>query len=1029
MNPLQSPLCVTSYNSTGFGIGVQQFLSTLSSFTNILCIQEHFLLDCNDKKYSNTDKLRKLLSQKYDISIVPAHKDNLQVGKGRGKGGLATMWDKSLTKYVSQVKTSSFRLQATKFNFPCGTLLLVNSYFPCDPQTSNFDDSELLKLLADLKYILHNEGCTFNLILGDLNCHFLRKSHFTSTIETFFEDIQFKIFWEHHDLTPGHKINQVDFTYCQTRDQNISTSVIDHFVGNTAIFNRVIEAGVIHSGENLSNHSPIYTKLNLSGIDNSVEGVKNARKVSWSKASEEAQQKFKEMLDTRLASVNVPQGILCENTLCHGHQGELEDYTMEVLEVMENTAKEFLPSSGGPKSGKNSYNIPGWAQYVKPYSEESKFWFSVWISAGKPLHGALYETMLKTKCQYKYAVRRLKRAKQSIQNDKFVAGLAHGGCNIFQEIKKFRGKTRNCSSKIDAEVGAQNIANHFANIYSELYSRHEHGTEFQKLQGEINSSVAEQSIIDANRITEDVVKAALKSMRSGKRDAIFDLQSDCLISGSDILVTHLTYMLRAFVIHGFVPYSILVCTLLPLVKDNLADITSSDNYKAIATGSLILKLLDIVILILEGDKLECDQLQFGFQAKSSTSMCSWVATAVIEYYNRNKKAVYSCAMDLSKAFDLVEWVELFRTLQEKKVAPIFLRILLFIYSNQSCNVSWNGSISFNFPVLNGVRQGAVSSPLLFSIYIDDLIKELRLSGLGCRIGMFFLGCLGYADDLLLMSASRSGLQSMVKICENFARKKSLKFSTNVDAKKSKTKCIIFTRGKESEVSPIILNGDPLPWVKEIKHLGNILQSDNSMKTDCTQKRGKFIGKVNSLLKELHFVDPDVMIRLLNIYTTSFYGSSLWDLYSTSVDRIYKSWNVTIRSVFDLPWRTHRYWIEILSECSHPKILLLSRYVKFVQTMISCMKPVVRLLSSLCQNDRRTLLGRTMAQISLECNTDVSMLTPRLVRTSQVYHPIPDDQQWRIPLLMELLEVRSSNLVIQNLDSVEITQLIADMCIM
>ena len=104
--------------------------------------------------------------------------------------------------------------------------------------------------------------------------------------------------------------------------------------------------------------------------------------------------------------------------------------------------------------------------------------------------------------------------------------------------------------------------------------------------------MAEQSITDANRITEDVVKAALKGMRSGKRD----LQYDCLISGSDTLVCHLTNMLRAYVIHGFVPYSILVCTLLPLVKDNLADITSSDNYRAIATGSLISKLLDILIL-------------------------------------------------------------------------------------------------------------------------------------------------------------------------------------------------------------------------------------------------------------------------------------------------------------------------------------------------------------------------------------------------------------------------------------------------
>ena len=110
-------------------------------------------------------------------------------------------------------------------------------------------------------------------------------------------------------------------------------------------------------------------------------------------------------------------------------------------------------------------------------------------------------------------------------------------------------------------------------------------------------------------------------MKTGKGDSIFDFQSDCLMSGPDILLVHLTNLLRTYVSHGCVPYFILVCTLLPLVKDNLADITSSDNYRAIASGSLILKLLDIVILMLEGEKLDCDQLQFGFQAKSSTSMC------------------------------------------------------------------------------------------------------------------------------------------------------------------------------------------------------------------------------------------------------------------------------------------------------------------------------------------------------------------------------------------------------------------------
>ena len=91
------------------------------------------------------------------------------------------------------------------------------------------------------------------------------------------------------------------------------------------------------------------------------------------------------------------------------------------------------------------------------------------------------------------------------------------------------------------------------------------------------------------------------------------------------------------------------------------------------------------------------------------------------------------------------------------------------------------------------------------------------------------------------------MQSMVRICEKFASDKSLKFSTNEDPVKSKTKCIIFMKGKTPEVEPILLNGDPLPWVKEVKHLGNTLQADNSMKTDCILKRGRFIGKVNSLL--------------------------------------------------------------------------------------------------------------------------------------------------------------------------------------
>ena len=92
-------------------------------------------------------------------------------------------------------------------------------------------------------------------------------------------------------------------------------------------------------------------------------------------------------------------------------------------------------------------------------------------------------------------------------------------------------------------------------------------------------------------------------------------------------------------------------------------------------NSLLLKLLGLVILQLEGEKLKCDSLQFGFQPKSGTNMCSWTASTVIDFFDRKGCAVYGSAMYLSKAFDMVEWKELFQCLESKQVDPIFLILL------------------------------------------------------------------------------------------------------------------------------------------------------------------------------------------------------------------------------------------------------------------------------------------------------------------------------------------------------------------
>ena len=144
-------------------------------------------------------------------------------------------------------------------------------------------------------------------------------------------------------------------------------------------------------------------------------------------------------------------------------------------------------------------------------------------------------------------------------------------------------------------------------------------------------------------------------------------------------------------------------------------------------------------------------------------------------------------------------------------------------------------------------------------------------------------------------------------------------------------------------------------------------------------------------------------------------------------RIYKSWNVTIRNVFNLPWTTHRYWIETISDYPHPKTVLSGRYVKFVKSLTTSNKCAVRYLSALCQDDRRTLLGRTLCKIGLDCGVAPSDLSANLVKSSLQYFPVPDDQQWRVPLLLELLDARSDKMTIENLTSNQISDIIDNIC--
>ena len=101
------------------------------------------------------------------------------------------------------------------------------------------------------------------------------------------------------------------------------------------------------------------------------------------------------------------------------------------------------------------------------------------------------------------------------------------------------------------------------------------------------------------------------------------------------------------------------------------------------------------------------------------------------------------------------------------------------------------------------------SPILFCVYMDELLQRLKNSGLGCHMGKTSYGFLCYADDLSLFSPSISGLQKLISVCEKFANEYSMMFNAK------KTVCLMFGQAPQSDAKQVSLSGACIPWSDKI----------------------------------------------------------------------------------------------------------------------------------------------------------------------------------------------------------------------
>ena len=457
----------------------------------ILCNQENFLLQ------SNNFKVKQCL-QNAHIIFKKAIKDSIN---GRPKNGMFIAVPDELKEYVVDVSPNHWRVQAIILITPKNKMLIINSYFPTDPQVLNFDPSELLTTLSAINDVLNDNAFDSVIWTGDINGDFIRQTQFTSIIESFINEKSLVKSWDKF---------AIDFTHLFDIEDHSYTPILDHFFWSENISNNILLADVLHLPNNLSDHCPIYCSINVNNLHSKCRiPITPKSKPSWKKATSDQKENYHHTLDHCLRQLVVPRCIEhCHDVHCHD-----ENLLMEMLRTIQSTADTCLPSSE-TKDNRNKQQIACWREEVQPFKDTAMSWHSIWLSAGRPINTELHIIMERTRNIYHFQIRKNKKMADTLKKNALLDACINNNGDIFQEIKKQRRVAPTVSNIIDGVTG--NVESHFASIFKQLYNSVDDQSELFDVTKHFNDYINPSNINDVLKISPTVVREAITRLNNNK---------------------------------------------------------------------------------------------------------------------------------------------------------------------------------------------------------------------------------------------------------------------------------------------------------------------------------------------------------------------------------------------------------------------------------------------------------------------------------------------------------------------------------
>ena len=440
--------------------------------------------------------------------------------------------------------------------------------------------------------------------------------------------------------------------------------------------------------------------------------------------------------------------------------------------------------------------------------------------------------------------------------------------------------------------------------------------------------------------TRKELNLAIASLGDGKAPGVDGIPSEIWKHGGATLTNSLLMLIQQAWAEGSVPQEWKDANIVAIFKKR--DRTQCGNYRGISLLSIAGKVFARILLNRLNAHIAPDILpetQCGFRNNRSTVDMIFCLRQLQEKCIEHNRSLYVFFVDFTKAFNTVGRTGLWELLRKYGCPEKFTRMVESLHTGMMAKVKEAGETSHSFPVSNGVKQGCVLAPTLFSIFLSAMLEEAfadfeegvyiqsRQDADLFNVAHFkaktkstqiLVRELLFADDSALVSHTPEQMQHVIYVFSSASKK----FGLQINIKKTE---VLFQPGTDhQEEEEILVDGTALNQVDDFTYLGSTISKDGRIDSELVKRMSKAssaFGRLRTRLWNNHHVSTRVKCKIYRaiVLSTLLYGAESWTLYKSQVKKLHAFMMRHLRAIMRISWKDKVTNKEVLERANLPSM--------------------------------------------------------------------------------------------------------------